>query len=140
LLTSKVVRRTIEQTNPRILFEEHKKLLKQITSDLEINTQDDLYSLSTNVCQPSFVAMTNFQQLHEKGGAELLKHYKNTQELLSTLYPELEWLPWKFPKCPHNFWDDVNNQRKFVDWAGKQLDIKEMSDWYQVIQKVTRYL
>ena len=26
----------------------------------------------------------------------------------------------------------MSNQRKFMDWAGKQLKLKDMSDWYQV--------
>jgi hypothetical protein len=34
---------------------------------------------------------------------------------------------------------DSNIQRKFMDWAAKQLEVKEMSDWYKVTNKVTRY-
>ena len=58
--------------------------------------------------------------------------------LLSAAFPEYEWLPWKFNKCPRNFWDDLKNQRKFMDWAGKELGIKEMSDWYKVMEKVEK--
>jgi hypothetical protein len=56
--------------------------------------------------------------------------------LLSTVYPEQDWLPWKFDERTDNFWQDKKIQRKFVDWAAKQLEIKEMSDWYKVTQKV----
>jgi hypothetical protein len=56
-------------------------------------------------------------------------------QLLSGVYSEYEWLPWKFERCPRNFWEDVNNQRRFMEWAGKQLNIKEMSDWYKVTTK-----
>jgi hypothetical protein len=56
--------------------------------------------------------------------------------LLSGVYPEFDWLPWKFEKTPKNFWVDMKNQRKFLDWAGKQLGIKEMSDWYKISSKV----
>jgi hypothetical protein len=52
------------------------------------------------------------------------------------MYPEKEWLPWKFVSCPLEYWNDVNNQTKFVEWAAKQLKIKEMSDWYNVTLKV----
>jgi hypothetical protein len=31
----------------------------------------------------------------------------------------------------------MKNQRKFMDWAGNQLNIKEMSDWYNITTKVT---
>jgi hypothetical protein len=52
------------------------------------------------------------------------------------MYPEYEWLPWKFDMCPNNFWEDVKNQKRFLDWAGKELKIKEMSDWYKISKYV----
>jgi hypothetical protein len=59
--------------------------------------------------------------------------------MLSNLYPEQEWLPWEFAKCPRSFWDDKNNQKKYMEWAGKQLKVKEMSDWYKLTQQVKKY-
>jgi hypothetical protein len=61
----------------------------------------------------------------------------STHTLLSQVYPEYDWLPWLFVKTQPNFWKDKKNQRKFTDWAAKQLNIKDMSDWYKVSQKVT---
>ena len=52
------------------------------------------------------------------------------------MYPEYPWLPWKFSSLPRNYWDSVDNQKKFVEWAGKELGINEMSDWYKVTAKV----
>jgi hypothetical protein len=60
--------------------------------------------------------------------------------MLSTVYPEYDWLPWKFVKCPHDYWDDLKNQRKFMDWVATQLNIKEMSDWYNVASQVSRII
>jgi hypothetical protein len=59
---------------------------------------------------------------------------------LSEVYPDIDWLPWKFEKCPHNYWNSLKNQRQFMDWAGKELKVKEMSDWYKVTYKVTGYI
>jgi hypothetical protein len=53
------------------------------------------------------------------------------------VFPEYNLLPWKFAICNHNFWDKVANQRKFFDWAGKELGVKEYTDWYNVLAKVT---
>jgi hypothetical protein len=73
----------------------------------------------------------------ESGARDILDKYKwSSPLLLSAVYPEHEWLPWKFASCPPNYWDNVNNQRKFIEWAGKQLNIKDMSDWYKVTNKV----
>jgi hypothetical protein len=74
----------------------------------------------------------------DNGASGLLGNKYNGSPLLllSTLYPEYEWLPWKFSKCPNNFFDDLKNQRKFMDWAAQTMKIKEMSDWYKVTAKV----
>jgi hypothetical protein len=56
--------------------------------------------------------------------------------LVTTAYPDYDWLPWKFAKIPAKYWDDIENQRRFMDHLAKELNIKEFSDWYQVTQKV----
>jgi hypothetical protein len=52
------------------------------------------------------------------------------------VYPDYEWLPWKFTKGEKNYWDNIANKRKFLDWAGKQLGVNEYSDWYSIPTKV----
>ena len=71
------------------------------------------------------------------GGITLLQlHNDSLLQLLSSLYPDYEWLPWKFHKSPKNFWDDLRNIRKFMDFSGKELGIKEMNDWHNVSNQV----
>ena len=57
-------------------------------------------------------------------------------QVLSRMYPDYEWLPWKFEYCTRNFWLDVKNIRRYLDWAGKEMGVKEMSDWYNVTYDV----
>ena len=57
-------------------------------------------------------------------------------DVLLEAYPEYDWLPWKFEKLPKYYWNNKNNVRKFMDWAGKELNVKEMSDWYKVLSTV----
>jgi hypothetical protein len=73
------------------------------------------------------------QDLRDIGGSLLLESH-NFPQLVSILYPGYDWLPWKFDN--KSIWDDEKIQRKFMDWAGKQLKIKEKSDWYNVVGKV----
>jgi hypothetical protein len=81
--------------------------------------------------------VTRYQDFYDIGGGSLLSKYNSSPSLLiSVLYPDYEWLPWKFGTTSMNYWDDVNNQIKFIKWAGKELKIKEMSDWYNVTLKV----
>jgi hypothetical protein len=75
------------------------------------------------------------------GGGSLLTLYNTSPSLLlATVYPNYEWLPWKFDVAPKHYWESLENQRKFLSWAGKQLNIKNMSDWYHVSQKDLRSL
>jgi hypothetical protein len=71
------------------------------------------------------------------GGGGLVTKYKNSPYLLLlTAYPEYDWLPWLFTVTPKYFWPVLKNQRKFLDWAGKQLGVKDFSDWYKFSQEV----
>jgi hypothetical protein len=65
------------------------------------------------------------------------KYSGSTSLLLSEVYPEYDWLPWKFVNTPHNIWEDMKNQRKFMDWASKELNVNNISDWYNVSPQVT---
>jgi hypothetical protein len=58
-------------------------------------------------------------------------------QLLSSVYPDYDWLPWKFEERLQNYWENANNQRKFMEIASKKFDIKELSDWYKISRKVT---
>jgi hypothetical protein len=52
------------------------------------------------------------------------------QRLLSTSI-----VPNKFNKIPLSQSSDLNTQQ-FLDWAAPQLNVKEVSDWYKVTNKV----
>ena len=58
-------------------------------------------------------------------------------KILSDVYPNFEWLPWKFSSCPQNYWSDLSNQRKFLDHISKQLHHKDFSDWYKLTNRVS---
>jgi hypothetical protein len=56
--------------------------------------------------------------------------------MITTIFPEHKWLPWKFANTPKSFWDLLNNQRKFLDWVGSELGVKNLEDWYKIRVKV----
>jgi hypothetical protein len=75
--------------------------------------------------------LTLSQDLNKVGMKESL------YQSISNIYPDYEWLPWKFQQnLPIGFWKDPVNQKKFVDWAATQFQIKDMSDWYKITQHV----
>ena len=59
-------------------------------------------------------------------------------KILESMFPEHEWLPWKFENGAKHFWSDIKNQQRFMEWAGKELKIKELSDWYNVSVQVLK--
>jgi hypothetical protein len=79
--------------------------------------------------------------LIDLGGGGLIMIYKcSTVRLLAAVYPDYEWLPWKFARLSNDFWADEKNKRKFIEWAGKQLGIKHINDWNVVSTKDIREL
>ena len=65
-----------------------------------------------------------------------MKYNDSPYLMLKTLYPDYDWLPWKFTRAPTNFWDDIKMQRKYMDWLFTQLHLKDMNDWYKLSSKV----
>jgi hypothetical protein len=63
------------------------------------------------------------------GGALLLhNHYKGSlQKALTSIYPDVV-----FKKPDENFWDKLENQRKYFDWLADRLNIQTFDDWYSV--------
>jgi hypothetical protein len=53
---------------------------------------------------------------------------------LQSLYPDYDWIQWKFVHVPIGYWNDIQNRRKFFDFLGKKLNIVAMDDWYSVKQ------
>ena len=47
-------------------------------------------------------------------------------------FPSYEWLPWKFRTVPFNYWNNKENHLLYMNWLSKQLNIKNMEDWYKV--------
>jgi hypothetical protein len=79
--------------------------------------------------------------VHEIGGSGLMRMYNySPSAMVTSLYPEYEWLPWKFSGTPRNYWEDVNNIKKYMDWAGKLLGITDKADWQKISYKVKIFI
>jgi len=75
----------------------------------------------------------SIKELQEYGGPGLLARYRNViSRMLETVYPEYDWLPWKFTVSPHNSWKDPAVILKAVKFAEKSLNLKEVQDWHRV--------
>lgn len=73
-------------------------------------------------------------QLHRLGAASLLKHrYNNSMHaMLSKVYPEVSWEPWKFKFLPHNIGLNPDVLKACLEFVKKSLQIESLEGWYRV--------
>lgn len=74
------------------------------------------------------------EDIYKHGGQVLLTNYYSSSpsEALKAVFPQHNWMMWKFGQTPKGFWENSANQRDFFDWLGKQLGYKELDDRYNV--------
>ena len=113
-----------------------KKLVDWLAKDLNINKPTDWYDVTSKVVKINDNLLI-LKQIIDRGAGNLLSKYRGSVvNLITNIYPEFDWLPWRFVQTQKGMWDNIINQKKFVQWAGDKLNIKEMSDWYKVSQQV----
>ena len=73
------------------------------------------------------------KDIQQNHGSTLMRNNKNSHiNLITSSYPNYQWLPWKFNQIPKGFWNDKNNVILYINWLGQKLKIKSMEDWYKV--------
>jgi len=63
-------------------------------------------------------------------GKTLLKNYHqgSPYALLSAVYTDFDYLPWKFSPLPNNIWDDMSIRKKYIKWLLMNCDIQTESE------------
>ena len=68
------------------------------------------------------------QVVAKGGGYHLLKYYGgNMYALMQSVFPDFNWLPWKFLSLPLSAWKDINLVKKTVRFVETALRITEVS-------------
>ena len=82
-----------------------------------------------------FLRVKDFVKL---GASALISkiYNSNTLNCFSAVYPEYDWLPWRLKHVPTGYWSSADNRKKFLDWAGKELKLNTLDDWYNVNKNV----
>jgi hypothetical protein len=70
----------------------------------------------------------------DRGGGRLLDDYYNGSiaRAICSIYPEFQWQPWRFTNVPSSFWRTLENQKIFMEWIEKKLEIKDPDGWIGV--------
>ena len=65
-------------------------------------------------------------------GASLLAHYGHSvRNILTSIYPHHNWLPWRFKFVSRKFWNSKENIVTFLEWFRAQKHIS-LSGFYNV--------
>lgn len=103
--------------------ENHKKFFDWLGNQLEHKNMDDWYNIT-------------LEDIYKHGGYGLLSAYYNNSpsKALLAVYPEHNWMLWRFSSVPYGFWSklSVEKKKEMAEWLGKKLWIRELDDWYRV--------
>jgi hypothetical protein len=108
--------------------ENRRKYMDWLFKDLRYTKLEDFYSLKTEI-------------ISSTGGEGMLQLFYNRsiRNCIINLYPEKEWIHWKFNRVQEGFWNDINNQKEYMDWLFKELGYTKLEDWYNLTQEHLRY-
>lgn len=66
-------------------------------------------------------------------GGSILRHFSNSPMIaLMKVYPEHNWVSWKFNKAAKGVWNSSDNIKQFLSELSQQLSIQTLDDWYRV--------
>lgn len=63
-------------------------------------------------------------------------HNDSLRISLAAAFPEHHWRPWLFADDARGYWQDISNQREFLDCVGKEeFSVSRLEEWYSVSLK-----
>ena len=78
------------------------------------------------------------QIVNNNDGCGLISHYYNGSpiQFVKAMFPDYEWLEWKFGFVSNGYWQDTNNHKLYADWLSKELGYTDPEHWYCITQKI----
>ena len=105
-------------------IENHKTYAKWLAETLGYKNMDDWYQITQALIKDNY-------------GCGLLHKYSDSPLMfLKGVFPDVEWLPWKFGLTTRDYWDNIENHKIYANWLGERLGYKNMDDWYQITKKL----
>lgn len=101
------------------LIDNQKIFLEELSKKFEISNLDDWLSVKV-------------EDIKKNGGSGLLSKYSSFYECLENIYPNHFWDISKGKNHPKNYWNNIDNQRKYFEEIRKQLNIHDLEDWRSV--------
>lgn len=98
--------------------------LDWLFSQLGYSNMDDWYQLTQ-------------EHVMKHGGTRLLSFYNGSHSTaLQSIYPQHEWMLWRFHMLPQSYWKKLMNNPKeqelIIHWLGDKLGTVSLSSWYRI--------
>jgi hypothetical protein len=62
-----------------------------------------------------------------------LRYYHGSPyKALSEIYPDYDWLPWKFEKLSTGYFNRIENRYRYIQWLSQELLIRYPEQWYGI--------
>ena len=103
-------------------IENQRKYFYWLSNQLNIKSNEDWYNIKLEQIDSLIWFIINNQIIM----------MDSLYSALKSIYPNYEWIPWKFHQTPKNYWLNIENQRKYFHWLSNQLNIKSNEDWYNI--------
>jgi len=95
----------------------------------------EIYSDFVRLGNPDIWYGVTLEQFQENDGSVLLLQYGfSPYKMFASLFPNSEFMPWKFSKTPNAFWNSIENQKRYMKWLSKVLsrNLETAEDWYDI--------
>lgn len=76
------------------------------------------------------ITCSDFQK--NKGNRFLTYYQSSPSVAVMEYFPEYEWKEWLFEPTPQNFWKNLENRRRYMEWLGEMLEFRIPEDWYRI--------
>ena len=108
-------------------YDNRKRYATWLGSKLGYTRQEHWYQLSWKLVNANY------------GGGLLLLYYSNSpHEFVRAIFPDDIFLEWKFTQVTDGFWDNIINQRQFINSLGEELRYTIRDHWYQITAQLIK--
>ncbi len=109
----------VPKTIKGISTKEIKNHLERLGKEFGVKNLEDWYQIETK-------EITSKEK-------EFFSLFKNSlSRALQKIYPKHDWHVWKFDRIPSGYWKKEKNVKRYFDWLGRDLGLKNVEGWYDV--------
>ncbi len=114
--------------------------METVKNKFGIKLMEDWYKITCEVIKIIIYYLQRLKDFYSLNGRSLLQLYNESPfQLLSSVYSDYEWLPWRFTTIPRGFTFTSSTRKSILEYLTKNLNIKGNSDWDTIKHEVCQF-